>query len=171
MNTGDWGVKKMALKILKPEMDLCFVLFTQLALEKEESEHEKWEILKRARDAAERSMTLKSEVDIKEKLISKLESELIGVGTLRGAFYSFNLEAKLSKPRLNLLIMFAPIHVLPHPFSSHTVARHTQGQQSAQADHLQECVAGLCTQTAQHGGDGHHSWQLPGRGFHTTQAF
>ncbi|XP_078695890.1 kazrin-like isoform X19 [Branchiostoma floridae x Branchiostoma belcheri] len=48
----------------------------QLILEKEGSEKEKWEILKKARDSAERSVFLRQQLDQKEGLIKKLETEL-----------------------------------------------------------------------------------------------
>ncbi|XP_064642086.1 uncharacterized protein LOC135496603 isoform X2 [Lineus longissimus] len=48
----------------------------QLALEKDDAEREKWEVLKRARDAAERVVILKSEVDEKNTEIQHLEDEL-----------------------------------------------------------------------------------------------
>ncbi|XP_041377484.1 kazrin-like isoform X2 [Gigantopelta aegis] len=48
----------------------------QLAMEKEESEREKWEIIKKAREAAERAVILRSQLDAKDQTIKKLEAEL-----------------------------------------------------------------------------------------------
>lgn len=48
----------------------------KLASEKEDVEREKWEIIKRAREAAERSVMLQSKLDSKEKLVQKMQSDL-----------------------------------------------------------------------------------------------
>ena len=48
----------------------------QLQAEKEESEREKWEILRRARDSAERSVSLRTQLDIKETALQAAEDEL-----------------------------------------------------------------------------------------------
>ena len=48
----------------------------QMALEKEASEREKWEILKKAREAAERAVALRAELDHKEALTRQLETDL-----------------------------------------------------------------------------------------------
>ncbi|XP_013382759.1 kazrin isoform X1 [Lingula anatina] len=47
----------------------------QLSSDKDEIEREKWEILKRARDATERSVSLRQQLDVKEKYIEKLQRE------------------------------------------------------------------------------------------------
>lgn len=54
----------------------------KLAQEKEESEREKWEILQRARETSERCMEFKTEVDLKNQQIKKLEVELAEVSLL-----------------------------------------------------------------------------------------
>ncbi|ESO90452.1 hypothetical protein LOTGIDRAFT_123321, partial [Lottia gigantea] len=51
----------------------------QLVTEKEESEREKWEIIKKARDSAERVVILRAQLDSKETQIKKLEAELVEV--------------------------------------------------------------------------------------------
>lgn len=51
----------------------------QLAQEKEESEREKWEILQRARETSERCLEFKTEVDLRNQQIKKLEVELAEV--------------------------------------------------------------------------------------------
>lgn len=57
----------------------------KLASEKEDVEREKWEIIKRAREAAERSVMLQSKLDSKEKLVQKMQSDL---SELRNQFAS-----------------------------------------------------------------------------------
>ena len=54
----------------------------KLAQEKEDSEREKWEILQRARETSERCMEFKTEVDLKNQQIKKLEVELAEVSLL-----------------------------------------------------------------------------------------
>ncbi|XP_070206857.1 kazrin-like isoform X2 [Littorina saxatilis] len=48
----------------------------QLAMEKEESEREKWDIIRRARESAERSMLLRSQLDTREQTIAELQEEI-----------------------------------------------------------------------------------------------
>ncbi|XP_006819717.1 kazrin-like [Saccoglossus kowalevskii] len=48
----------------------------QLVLEKEEAEKNRWEILKRARDEAERCVLLREQMEHKNKYLSRLEDEL-----------------------------------------------------------------------------------------------
>ena len=55
------------------------ILLFQFAIEKEECEHDKWEILKRARDAAERSVALRAELDLKDQHIKRLDTQLAQV--------------------------------------------------------------------------------------------
>lgn len=47
----------------------------QLAMEKDETEREKWEIIKKAREAAERSMLLRTQLDAREQTIIELQEE------------------------------------------------------------------------------------------------
>lgn len=49
----------------------------ELQAEKEESEREKWEILRRARDSAERSVSLRTQLDIKETALQAAEGEVV----------------------------------------------------------------------------------------------
>ena len=51
----------------------------QLALEKEESEREKWEIIKRARESAERAVVLRTQLDAREQTIRELQDEVAKV--------------------------------------------------------------------------------------------
>ena len=51
-----------------------------MAMEKESSEREKWEILKKAREATERAVMIRSELDAKEERIVQLEGQLRQVG-------------------------------------------------------------------------------------------
>ncbi|XP_025079901.1 kazrin-like [Pomacea canaliculata] len=48
----------------------------QLAMEKEESEREKWEIIKRARESAERAVLLRAQLDAREQTIKELQDEV-----------------------------------------------------------------------------------------------
>lgn len=48
----------------------------QFAKEKEEMEKEKWEIITKAKDAIERAMFFKAELDVKEENIRELETQL-----------------------------------------------------------------------------------------------
>ena len=48
----------------------------QLASEREETEQDKWEIIKQARDAQERAVILRTQLESKEQHIKKLEMEL-----------------------------------------------------------------------------------------------
>ncbi|KAK7471431.1 hypothetical protein BaRGS_00035919, partial [Batillaria attramentaria] len=48
----------------------------QLAMEKEESEREKWEIIKKARESAERAVVLRTQLDAKEQTIAELQDEI-----------------------------------------------------------------------------------------------
>ncbi|XP_074654729.1 kazrin-like isoform X2 [Tubulanus polymorphus] len=48
----------------------------QLALEKEECEREKWQLLKRAHESTERALALKTDMDSKDLLIKNLQKEL-----------------------------------------------------------------------------------------------
>nr|KAG5688894.1 hypothetical protein BaRGS_016462 [Batillaria attramentaria] len=48
----------------------------QLAMEKEESEREKWEIIKKARESAERAVVLRTQLDAKDQTIAELQDEI-----------------------------------------------------------------------------------------------
>ena len=50
-----------------------------LAQERDETEREKWNILKHARDEAERSVSLSTQLSIKENSVKKLQDELNSV--------------------------------------------------------------------------------------------
>lgn len=52
------------------------VSMKQMAMEKEACEREKWEILKKAKEATERAVLIRSELDHKEERIKQLESQL-----------------------------------------------------------------------------------------------
>ncbi|KAI8795496.1 kazrin isoform X2 [Biomphalaria glabrata] len=51
-------------------------IIKQLAKEKENVENEKWEIITKAKDAAERSMILKTQLDAKEQALKEAEAQL-----------------------------------------------------------------------------------------------
>lgn len=51
----------------------------QLATERDESEREKWNLLKHARDEAERAVALAAQLSQKDALVKKLEDELEAV--------------------------------------------------------------------------------------------
>uniref|UniRef100_A0A0B7B8G1 SAM domain-containing protein n=1 Tax=Arion vulgaris TaxID=1028688 RepID=A0A0B7B8G1_9EUPU len=51
-------------------------MFKQFAKEKEHVERDKWEIINKAKDAAERALFFKSQLDTKEQSIKELEAEL-----------------------------------------------------------------------------------------------
>ncbi|XP_067658093.1 uncharacterized protein [Haliotis asinina] len=53
----------------------------QLAMEKEECEREKWRIIKKAQEAAERAVSLRSQCDNKDQALKKLEVELAELKT------------------------------------------------------------------------------------------
>ncbi|XP_046572170.1 kazrin-like [Haliotis rubra] len=53
----------------------------QLAMEKEECEREKWRIIKKAQEAAERAVNLRSQCDNKDQALKKLEVELAELKT------------------------------------------------------------------------------------------
>ena len=48
-------------------------------MEKEESEREKWEIIKRARESAERAVVLRTQLDAREQTIRELQDEVAKV--------------------------------------------------------------------------------------------
>ena len=48
-------------------------------MEKEESEREKWEIIKRARESAERAVVLRTQLDAREQTIRELQDEIAKV--------------------------------------------------------------------------------------------
>ena len=54
----------------------CPYFILQLVEEKETSERDKWEILKKAQAAAERCVELKTECDVKDHRIADLEQRL-----------------------------------------------------------------------------------------------
>ncbi|XP_050412103.2 kazrin isoform X2 [Patella vulgata] len=51
----------------------------QLVLEKEESEREKWEIIKKARESAERVVLLRAQLDSKDQQIKQLEADIVEI--------------------------------------------------------------------------------------------
>ena len=51
----------------------------QLAAERDETEREKWNILKHARDEAERAVTLSAQLGLKENAVKRLQDELDAV--------------------------------------------------------------------------------------------
>ena len=54
-------------------------IYLQLAVEKEDCEREKWEILKKAKEATERAYSLKTELDQKDESFRKMSAELTEV--------------------------------------------------------------------------------------------
>lgn len=58
---------------------MSLLMCLQLAMEKEESEREKWEIIKRARESAERAVLLRAQLDAREQTIKELQDEVAKV--------------------------------------------------------------------------------------------
>jgi len=67
----------------------------QLASEREETEQDKWEIIKQARDAQERAVILRTQLESKEQHIKKLEMELNEV--MWNYYLPFEYEKKMPK--------------------------------------------------------------------------
>ena len=75
---------------------MCECYLIQLAQEKDDSEREKWEIVKRARDAAERALSLRTECDQKDKEIRDLRADLnkVNIAGLVGFIFSQPISTK-----------------------------------------------------------------------------
>ena len=71
--TWDYGIQILLLIICSK---LFHLIHLQLAEEKEASERDKWEILKKAQVAAERCVEFKTECDAKDQRIMQLEAQL-----------------------------------------------------------------------------------------------
>ena len=69
----------------------------KMVAEKEEVEKDRWEILKRAREAAERSVALREQLDKKEKENESLEEELEKVGFCGFVYFSLFVWRRLGK--------------------------------------------------------------------------
>ena len=58
---------------------MCYNTFQQLASEREDCEHDKWDMIKQLRDSQECTFILRTQLDSKDAQIKKLEADLAEV--------------------------------------------------------------------------------------------